>query len=152
IYCLVYRAVIAPTDPIAVLAILKQVGAPKSIEMKPAGERLFNDGVSVVEFIGLLRLAGHRDSSASLHHDGTGTIAAHVVEIAKLFLVEVGGGLAAGFALGLVLFALLRSIEDYRTEVFLTLAGVTGLYALCTHWHLSGPLAAVVAGLFIGNS
>lgn len=151
IYCLVFGAVIAPTDPIAVLAILKKVGAPKSIEMKLAGESLFNDGVSVVVFIGLLRVAGHRDAGAALESDRSETIASHAVGIAKLFLVEVGGGVAAGLVFGVLLVVLIRSIDDYRTEVFLTLAGVTGMYALCTYWHLSGPLAAVIAGLFVGN-
>lgn len=155
LYCLIFGSVIAPTDPIAVLAILKQVGAPKSIEMKLAGESLFNDGISVVVFVGLLRIAGiggpSAPSAAPVNEDLAEELTEHAAGMGKLFLVEVGGGILAGLALGVLLVLLLRSIDDYRTEVLLTLAGVTGGYALCTYLHLSGPLAAVVAGLFVGN-
>ncbi len=155
IYCLAFGALIAPTDPIAVLAILKQVGAPKSIEMKLAGESLFNDGVAVVTFVGLLRLAGHEGPKAAAQQradeDLTSRIVAEAQSVGELFLLEVGGGLLLGLVLGFVLVLLLRSVDDYKTEVLLTLAGVTGGYVACTALHVSGPLAMVVAGLFIGN-
>ncbi len=148
IYCLIFGAVIAPTDPIAVLAILKKVGAPKSIEIKLAGESLFNDGVSVVVFLGLVRIATGSGGSAS---DTTDALLAQALGMGELFLVEVGGGALVGAALGFLLVLLMRAIEDYKTEVLLTLAGVTGGYVLCTALHLSGPLAMVIAGLFVGH-
>ncbi|NLE87870.1 MAG: sodium:proton antiporter [Myxococcales bacterium] len=153
IYCLAFGALIAPTDPIAVLAILKQVGAPKSIEVKLAGESLFNDGVAVVVFIGLLRIAGIGGPTASspTEDDLTSEIVHHATSMGELFLVEVGGGVLLGLGLGYLLVALLGSIDDYKTEVLLTLAGVTGGYVLCTYLHFSGPLAMVIAGLFIGH-
>ncbi len=155
IYCLVFGALIAPTDPIAVLAILKKVGAPKSIEIKLAGESLFNDGIGVVVFLGLLRIAGHGGAGAA-KAGPSGDLVAEVVEqasgVAGLFLVEVGGGVVLGLVLGAIMFAMLRAIDDYKTEVLITLAGVTGGYALCTALHFSGPLAMVMAGLLIGNT
>lgn len=153
IYCLVFGALIAPTDPIAVLAILKQVGAPKSIEIKLAGESLFNDGIGVVVFFGLLRVAGHDTTPRPGTHESDlgDAFIGQAPEVARLFVHEVGGGLLVGFVLGIALVYLLRSIDDYRTEVLLALAGVTGGYVLCTHLHFSGPLAAVIAGLLVGN-
>lgn len=154
VFCLAFGALIAPTDPIAVLAILKKVGAPKSIEIKLAGESLFNDGVAVVLFIGLLRIAGVGGPAAvarAAQQDLTDEILHHAEGVLKLFMVEVGGGILLGLALGGLLVALLARIDDYKTEVLLTLAGVTGGYELCTVFHFSGPLAMVIAGLFIGN-
>ncbi len=153
IYCLAFGALIAPTDPIAVLSILKQVGAPKSIELKLAGESLFNDGVAVVTFLGLMRAAGHEGprKAAVAQDDLTSQLVHEARGVGELFLLEVGGGLLFGLVLGLALVFLLRAIDDYKTEVLLTLAAVTGGYVACTQLHISGPLAMVVAGLFIGN-
>ena len=138
IYCLLFGALISPTDPIAVLGILKNVGAPKSLETKITGESLFNDGVGVVVFLIIAAVAaGGHDVSA------TG--------IGLLFMQEVAGGGALGFGLGLTAYWMLKSIDNYQVEILLTLALVTGGYALAEFLHLSAPIAVVVAGLLIGN-
>ncbi len=232
IYCLIFGALIAPTDPIAVLAIMKKVGAPKNLETKLAGESLFNDGVGVVVFLALLGVAGigthgqhgeefklyraeaqlvpvdrevvdtsdaiekiekeviETDTTTSLHidpaliddvvdrvlqvtqgeeietetatvdpaeqHEGDHTTVVSEspvwADTAALFAVEVFGGIALGFGLGFAAFVLLWKIDDYQTEVLITLAAVTGGYALALALHVSGPLAMVVAGLLLGNS
>jgi len=138
IYCLLFGALISPTDPIAVMGILKSAGAPKELELMIAGESLFNDGVGVVIFTLLLGMLAS-GSAPTLGQAG------------NLLLHEVGGGLLLGFALGAVSFALLRSVDSYEVEVLLTLAAVIGGYALAHQLHVSGPLAMVVAGLIIGN-
>ncbi|MGB0610298.1 MAG: cation:proton antiporter [Verrucomicrobiales bacterium] len=137
-YCLLFGALISPTDPVAVLGILKKAGAPKSLETKITGESLFNDGVGVVVFIAILGIA-------------TGENDATFAAIGKLFLIEVLGGIAIGFVIGLLAFLMLRSINQYQVEVLITLALVTGGYSLAHNLHTSGPLAMVVAGLMIGN-
>ena len=137
-YCLVFGALISPTDPIAVIGILKSAGAPRSVNLVVSGESLFNDGVGVVLFSLLLTMATRGEVPG-------------VGEGALLLLHEAGGGLLLGAALGGVLFSLLRSIDNYQVEVLLTLAGVLGGYELASLWHLSGPLAMVVAGLIVGN-
>lgn len=137
IYCLIFGALISPTDPIAVLAILKHVGAPKALEMKIAGESLFNDGVAVVAFFGLIEIAS-----------GTGFDLPH---LSLLFLQEAIGGALYGFVLGAITLLMLRRVDDYKVEVLLSLATAAGGYALAYALHVSGPIAMVVAGLYIGN-
>lgn len=137
-YCLLFGALISPTDPIAVMGILKSANAPKELELVIAGESLFNDGVGVVIFSLLLGML----TSGVTPTPGQGL---------ELLLHEAGGGLLFGFALGYVTFRLLKSVDNYQVEVLLTLAAVTGGYALASALHVSGPLAMVVAGLIIGN-
>jgi CPA1 family monovalent cation:H+ antiporter len=138
LYCLLFGALISPTDPVAVLGILKQAGAPRELEVKIAGESLFNDGVGVVVFLGLLEIA-------------TGQHGFYPGRIALLFLEEAVGGALYGLAIGLVAYKLLKSVDNYQVEILLSLAVVAGGYALAESLGISGPIAMVVAGLLIGN-
>lgn len=138
IYCLLFGALISPTDPIAVLGILKTVGVPKSLEVKISGESLFNDGVAVVVFLVLLGIA-------------TGQSEASFSSVSLLFAQEAIGGTIYGLIIGGLCFYMLRSVNNYQVEVLLTLALVMGGYALANAIHVSGPIAMVVAGLLIGN-
>ncbi len=138
LYCLLFGALISPTDPIAVMGILKSAGIPKNLELVIAGESLFNDGVGVVIFsilMGMLMM-GKMPS----FDEGLG-----------LMTREAGGGLLYGLLLGYVTFRLLASIDNYQVEVMITLASVMGGYLLASKLHVSGPLAMVVAGLVVGN-
>jgi monovalent cation:H+ antiporter, CPA1 family len=136
--CLLFGALISPTDPIAVLGLLKQIGAPRTLEVQIGGESLFNDGVGVVLFLGLL------DVASGGHPTGLGHFAA-------LFLREAVGGAAFGLAVGLLAYRLLKSVDNYQVEILLSLALVAGGYAGADALHLSGPIAMVVAGIVVGN-
>jgi monovalent cation:H+ antiporter, CPA1 family len=137
-WCLLFGALISPTDPVAVIGILKDAKVPHSLEVQIAGESLFNDGIGVVAFIVL------REIVVTGQHSSPGHIAA-------IFLEEAGGGALFGLAIGWFAYLLLKSVNNFRVEMMLTLALVMGGYALATAIHTSGPIAIVVAGLFIGN-
>jgi len=143
LHCLLFGALISPTDPIAVLGILKSAGAPKQLETKIAGESLFNDGVAVVLFIALAAMAG------SGHGAGDTMDAA---ALAALLGREVVGSVFLGLGTGWVAYSMLKTVDNYQVEVLLTLAVAMGVYSLASALHSSGPLAVVVAGLFIGNT
>ena len=138
IYCLLFGALISPTDPIAVLGILKTASVPKSLKMKIAGESLFNDGVGVVIFLVILEIA-------------TGTHGVSAGHIGLLFVRETIGGALFGLGIGYLSYRMLKSVDNYQVEVLITLALVAGGYALADVLHLSGPIAIVMAGLLIGN-
>ncbi len=137
IQALLFGALVSPTDPIAVMAILKKAGVPKTLEVKVVGESLFNDGIAVVLFVALLGIEMHGDTDAS--------------HIALLFVEEAIGGAFLGLVLGYITFLMLRSVDNYQVEIFLTLALVMGGYELATVLHTSGPITMVVAGLLVGN-
>lgn len=140
VYCFLFGALISPTDPIAVLGILKEAKVPKNEEVIITGESLFNDGVGVVVFLTILHTL-EENHAASLSFQA----------IWETFLIEVGGGLLLGFLIGYAGNLLLKTIDHYQTEVMITLAMVMGGYTLAKYLHTSGPLAMVVAGLYIGN-
>ena len=137
--CFLFGALISPTDPIAVLGILKKAGVPEKLETKIVGESLFNDGVGVVVFLTVFAIA----------EVGVDNIT--MAEIGLLLVEEVLGGIALGLALGYLAFRLIKSIDDYSVEVLITIAIVMGGYALAQWLHFSGPLAVVVAGLIVGH-
>jgi CPA1 family monovalent cation:H+ antiporter len=139
IYCILFGALISPTDPIAVLGILKKAGVPKKLETKIVGESLFNDGVGVVVFLTLFSIAS--SSSASVD----------VMEVITIFVQEVIGGIVLGLILGWITYRMMKSIDDYEIEVIITIAAVMGGTVLAHKFHLSAPLAMVTAGLIVGN-
>jgi monovalent cation:H+ antiporter, CPA1 family len=139
IYCLLFGALISPTDPVAVLSILKQAKVSKALETKVAGESLFNDGMAVVVFTVVLQLAvGNK-------------VDLGVESIGILLLKEAGGGLLLGVVLGWVTSRLMREVDDYIISVLVTLSVVMGGYLIARQMHISGPLTMVAAGLFMGN-
>ncbi len=137
IYCLIFGALISPTDPIAVLGILAKANVPKKTEYTIVGESLFNDGVGVVVFMALLDTLSTGEFSFS--------------HIGLLFMQEAVGGILMGLLLGYFLYLLLKSIDHYQTEILLTLAFVMAGYTFCNYLHLSGALSMVVMGLMVGN-
>ncbi|WP_339837594.1 sodium:proton antiporter [uncultured Maribacter sp.] len=139
IYCLLFGSLISPTDPIAVLGILKKAGAPKRLETKIVGESLFNDGVGVVVFLTIFQIASAGEATVG------------PLEILELFGVEVIGGLLLGLVLGWGTYKLMKSIDDYDIEVIITLATVMVGTLIAQKFHLSAPLAMVAAGLVVGN-
>lgn len=139
IYCLVFGALISPTDPVAVLSILKQANVSKALETKVAGESLFNDGMAVVVFTVVMQLAIGKEVDLG------------VESIIILLMKEAGGGLLLGVVLGWVTSRLMREVDDYIISVLVTLSVVMGGYLIARQMHISGPLTMVAAGLFMGN-
>tara|TARA_B100001057_G_C22816322_1_gene937585 strand:+ start:566 stop:1858 length:1293 start_codon:yes stop_codon:yes gene_type:complete len=138
IYCLLFGALISPTDPIAVLAIVKKLDAPKRISTQIEGESLFNDGFGLVIFVTIFTIAfGHE--------------APTVGSVTLLFMQEALGGIIYGFALGLLFHYLISSTDDHSMELLLTIGVPTAGYAFAEVLHVSGPLAMVVSGIMIGN-
>jgi monovalent cation:H+ antiporter, CPA1 family len=137
LYCLLFGALISPTDPIAVMGVLRQARLPKALGMKIVGESLFNDGVGVVIFLVVLNLVPKET--------------VQVTDVLVLFAEEALGGTALGLALGYIAYRMLRSVDNYQVEILITLALVMGSFGLADLLHTSGPIAVVVAGLLIGN-
>jgi len=138
VYCMLFGALISPTDPIAVMSVLKKVGVSKSLETKISGESLFNDGTAVVAYMLMLGMA-------------TSTAVPTAVDVGVLLLKEVVGALVLGMFAGYIAVQMLRGVDSYPVEILITLALATAGYALAETVHVSAPLAVVVMGLVMGN-